>query len=142
YKNLVTYGERIREIDLKGAKTLFIYGRSGYGKSTNIEALTYVLYNKPYRKINKLQLVNTVNVKNLLVEITFKAHGHQYLVRRGMKPIIVEVFVDGELLNQDAKSKDYQKVLEKQILQLNYKSFTQIVVLGSASFVPFMQLSA
>lgn len=110
--------------------------------STILDSVTYALFGRAYRKINKPQLVNSVNQKDCLIECEFEANGHSYLVRRGMKPGIFEVFMDGELLNQESKNRDYQKILEKQILKLNYQSFTQIVILGSAAFQPFMQLSA
>ena len=108
--------------------------------STFLDALTFVLFGKPFRKIKIPQLYNTINEKDCMVEVDFEANGHKYKVRRGIKPVVFEVYMNGELINQDAKNRDYQKVLEKQILKLNFKSFTQIVVLGSATFQPFMQL--
>lgn len=128
------------EIDLASNKTTLIVGENGAGKSTLLDALSFVLFNKPFRKINKPQLMNTINKKDLVVEIEFSIGKSEYRVVRGIKPGVFELYKNGALLNQDAESKDYQKVLEDQILKINHKSFAQVVVLGSASFVPFMQL--
>ena len=117
-----------------------IVGENGSGKSTLLDALTFGLFGKPFRKINKPQLVNSINNSDCVVEIEFDIGSRSFLIRRGVKPNIFEIVVDGVLLNQDARVKDYQDVLEKTILKLNYKSFTQIIVLGSSSFQPFMQL--
>ena len=117
-------------------------GSNGSGKSTILDALTFVLYNKPFRKINKPQLVNTVNEKDCLVEIEFSIGSREYKVIRGIKPNIFEIWIDGNAQNQDAAQSDQQKKLEEGILKLNYKSFTQTVILGSATFVPFMQLTS
>lgn len=130
------------EIDLASNKTTLIIGENGAGKSTLLDALSFVLFNKPFRKVNKPQLMNTINKKDLVVEIEFSVGKAEYKVVRGIKPGIFELYKNSVLLNQDAESRDYQKVLEDQILKINHKSFAQVVVLGSASFVPFMQLPA
>ena len=140
YKNFLSTGDQFNVLRLDKSPTSLILGDNGSGKSTMLDALTYVLFSKPYRRINKPQLINSINNANLLVEVEFAIGSKEYLIRRGIKPAIFEIFVDGNLLNQDAKAKDYQEKLEKQILKLNYKSFTQIIILGSSSFQPFMQL--
>jgi DNA repair exonuclease SbcCD ATPase subunit len=141
WKNLLSTGNNWTEIELNTNKTNLIVGANGHGKSTILDALTFVLFGKPFRKINKPLLVNTVNNKECLVEIIFKAYGKDYKIVRGIKPNIFEIWVDGSLLNQDSASRDYQEYLEKFILKMNMKSFCQIVILGSASFTPFMQLT-
>jgi DNA repair exonuclease SbcCD ATPase subunit len=142
YKNFLSTGNVFTEIPLnKDANTLII-GSNGAGKSTILDALTFALFGKAFRKINKPLLINSVNGKEAVVEIEFDVNGKQYKVIRGIKPNIFEIYCNGTLLNQDSASKDYQVYLEKFILMMNYKSFVQIVVLGSASFTPFMQLSA
>lgn len=142
WKNFLSTGNAFTEVELNKAATTLIVGENGAGKSTMLDALSFVLYNKPFRKINKPQLLNSINKKDLQVEIEFSIGPGLYKIVRGLKPAVFEVYQNGRLLNQDADSKDYQEVLEKQILKLNHKSFCQVVVLGSASFVPFMQLSA
>jgi len=142
WKNLLSTGDAFTEIDFTRSKTTLIVGENGAGKSTVLDALSFVLYGKPFRKVNKPQLINTINEKKLLVEIEFKVGRIEYLIRRGIKPAVFEIFQNDTLLNQDAASIDYQDYLEKHIIKLNHKSFSQIVVLGSASFVPFMQLTA
>lgn len=142
WKNLLSTGNAFTEIPLNKAKTTLIVGKNGSGKSTILDALCFGLFGKPFRKINKPNLLNSQNDKNCLVEITFKQNGKSYKVSRGIKPNVFEIYQDGVLLNQDSASRDYQEYLEKSILRLSYKSFCQIVILGSASFVPFMQLSA
>ena len=142
WKNLLSTGNIFTEVDLAKSPSTLIVGENGAGKSTFIEAISYALYGKPFRRINKPQLVNTINKKQLLVELEFSIGNKEYLVRRGMKPNIFEIFQDGNLVNQDAAMRDYQEYLEKTILKLNHKSFTQIITLGSRSFVPFMQLPA
>jgi len=142
WKNFLSTGNSFTEIDLSKNNTTLIVGENGAGKSTMLDALSFVLYNKPFRKVNKPQLLNSINRKDLVVEIEFNIGSHMYKVIRGLKPSLFEVYQNNNLINQDAESKDYQEVLEKQILKLNHKSFCQVVVLGSASFVPFMQLTA
>ena len=142
YKNFLSSGDSFTEIDFLANNTNLIIGSNGAGKSTILDALTFVLFNKPFRKINKPQLVNSVNEKNCLVEIEFTSNNRQYLVRRGIKPNVFDIEVDGKLLDKRGDDRDNQQTLEENILKVNYKSFTQIVILGSSTFVPFMQLSA
>lgn len=142
WKNILSTGNVYTEIPLNKHPTTLIMGENGAGKSTLLDALTFALFGKPYRNINKPQLVNSINNKECLVELSFHIGEKKYLVRRGIKPVIFEIWVDGDMLDQSANAKDYQEILEKMILKMNYKSFTQIVILGSASFTPFMQLSA
>lgn len=140
WKNFLSTGAQFTEVKLDKATTTLIVGENGAGKSTILDAICFCLFNKPFRSINKPQLMNSINGKALEVEIEFSIGQKEYKVRRGIKPGIFEIYVQGVLLNQDAASKDYQKYLEDAVLKLNYKSFTQIVILGSASFTPFMQL--
>ena len=140
YKNILSTGNAWTEVELNRSKSTLIVGDNGAGKSTMLDALTFALYGKPFRKINKYQLLNSVNNKELLVEAYFSIGGNSYVIKRGIKPGIFEVWKNGELLNQDAAARDYQTYLEETILKLNYKSFGQVVVLGSSTFVPFMQL--
>jgi DNA repair exonuclease SbcCD ATPase subunit len=142
YKNFLSTGNVFTEIDLGEHATTLIIGENGAGKSTFLDAITFALFGKPFRNINKPQLVNSINEKDCVVEIEFKIGKINYKVVRGIKPNTFEIYVNGDLLNQDAKAKDYQDYLEKVILKMNYKSFTQIVILGSTNFTPFMQLSA
>lgn len=142
WKNFLSTGNVYTEIPLHKHSNTLIVGENGAGKSTILDALTFALFGKPYRGINKPQLVNSINGKECLVELSFSIGEKKYLVRRGIKPNIFEIWLDGEMLDQSASAKDYQDILEKMILKMNYKSFTQIVILGSASFTPFMQLSA
>lgn len=142
WKNFLSTGNVYTDIPLNRHPTTLIMGENGAGKSTLLDALTFALFGKPYRDINKPQLVNSINNKECLVELSFHIGEKKYLIRRGIKPNIFEIWVDGEMLDQSASLKDYQDILEKMILKMNYKSFTQIVILGSASFTPFMQLSA
>ena len=141
YKNILSTGNKFNEIILNSSKTNLCIGKNGDGKSSILDALTFVLYGKPFRKINKPQLINSTNNSDLLIEITFTINSDSYLVRRGMKPNIFEIFENKKLLNQDAMSKDYQEFLETNILKMNYKTFTQIVVIGNATYMPFMKLS-
>ena len=142
WRNFLSTGNAFTEIQLDKNNTTLIVGENGAGKSTFLDALCFALYNKPFRKINKPQLLNSINKKDLLVELEFSIGPGDYKVVRGLKPAIFEVYKNGTLLNQDADSRDYQEVLENQILKLNHKSFCQVVVIGSASYIPFMQLSA
>ena len=139
---MLSTGNIFTEIDLYSNNTTLIIGENGAGKSTILDALTFVLFGKPFRKINKPQLLNSITKKDCLVEIEFSIGSQNYLIRRGIKPNIFEVFLNDNLLNQSAEMKDYQEILEKQILKLNLKSFCQVVILGSATFQPFMQLPA
>jgi DNA repair exonuclease SbcCD ATPase subunit len=141
WKNFLSTGNSFTEIDLTRSTNTLIVGHNGAGKSTILDALTFGLFGKPFRKINKPQLMNTINNSDCVVEIEFSIGKKQYKIVRSIKPNAFEIYCDSVLVNQDAKAKDYQEHLEKFILKLNYKSFTQVVILGSASFVPFMQLS-
>jgi len=140
WKNFVSYGNHWTEVDLNQTKSSLIIGENGAGKSTILDALTFSLYNKPFRKVTVQQLVNTINNKDMVVEVEFGIGSHEYKVIRGQRPRKFEVYENGKLLNEEAHAKDYQETLEKQILKLNHKSFCQVVVLGSSSFIPFMQL--
>jgi DNA repair exonuclease SbcCD ATPase subunit len=142
WRNFLSTGNAYTELQLDVRPTTLIVGENGSGKSTLLDAICFALFGKPYRNINKPQLVNTINGKNCMVEIEFYIGNKNYKIIRGIKPAVFEIWVDGNLLNQDAASRDYQKYLEENILKLNFKSFTQIVILGSASFTPFMQLPA
>ena len=142
WKNFLSTGNNFTEVDFQKSNTNLIMGSNGSGKSTILDALTFVLYNKPFRKINKPQLVNSVNEKDCLVEIEFSIGSREYKVIRGIKPNVFEIWIDGKVQDQDAAQSDQQKKLEEGILKLNYKSFTQTVILGSATFVPFMQLTS
>jgi DNA repair exonuclease SbcCD ATPase subunit len=141
YKNFLSTGNQFTEIDFQKNHTNLIIGTNGAGKSTVLDALTFVLFNKPFRKINKPQLINTVNEKDCLVEIEFSINSKEYLVRRGIKPNIFDIEVNGVLLHKEADDRANQKILEENILKVNYRSFSQIVILGSSTFVPFMQLT-
>lgn len=142
FKNFLSTGNYSTEINLSGNSNTLVVGTNGAGKSTMLDALCFVLFGKAFRNINKPQLINSINQKDCVVECEFCIGKKEYKIIRGMKPNVFEIHLDGQLINQEAASKDYQEILEKQILKLNYKSFTQIVILGSASFVPFMQLSS
>ena len=142
WKNLLSTGNYFTEIKLDNASNTLIVGNNGSGKSTMLDALCFALFGKAFRNINKPNLVNSINNKDTVVEVEFDTNGKSYKIVRGIKPNIFEIYQDSVLLNQDASVRDYQDYLEKFILKLNYKSFTQIVILGSASFTPFMQLSA
>ena len=141
YKNFLSSGNVFTEIDLNSHKNTLIIGPNGSGKSTFLDALTFALFGKPFRKITKGNVVNSINQKQCHVEIEFTISNRSYKIVRGIKPSIFEIYCEGVMINQDAAAKDYQKYLEEHILKMNYKSFTQIVILGSASFTPFMQLS-
>ena len=141
WKNFLATGNSWSEVSLNTSKTTLVLGKNGHGKSQLIDALCFVLFGKPFRKINKSQIVNSLNEKDCVVEIEFQTNGKSYKVIRGIKPNIFEIYCDGNILNQSSKTIEYQEILEKTILKMNFKSFTQIDILGSASFVPFMQLS-
>jgi DNA repair exonuclease SbcCD ATPase subunit len=142
WKNLLSTGNHFTEIKLDGNTNTLVVGENGSGKSTMLDALCFGLFGKPFRNINKPQLVNSINNKETVVEVEFDTGNKSYKIIRGIKPNVFQILQNGELLNQDAAARDYQEFLEKFILKMNYKSFTQIVILGSASFTPFMQLSA
>ena len=141
WKNFLSTGDQFSEIDFQKNATNLIVGTNGTGKSTVLDALTFSLFNKPFRKINKSQLINATNEKDCCVEVEFDISGRQYLVRRSIKPNLFEIEVDGQKMHKQADDRAMQKILEENILKVNYKSFTQIVILGSSAFVPFMQLS-
>lgn len=140
WKNLLATGSQFTEVQLNRSPSTLITGENGAGKSTFLEALCVGLFGKPFRNINKPQLVNSINKKDCVIEVEFDIGEKQYKIIRGIKPNVFEIYLNGELLNQDAAARDYQAYLEEHVLKLTYKSFTQIVILGSASFVPFMQL--
>jgi len=141
WKNFLSTGNAFTEISLDANPSTLIVGENGAGKSTVLDALCFSLYGKPFRKIKKDQLINSVNGRDVVVEVEFTVGDKQYLIRRGIKPAIFEIIENGKLLDQEAAARDYQEMLEKNILRLTMKSFTQVVILGSSSFVPFMQLS-
>jgi len=141
WKNFLSTGNNWTEIDFQKNQTNLIVGTNGAGKSTVLDALTFVLFNRPFRKINKPQLPNSTNEKDCLVEIEFSVNSREYLVRRGIKPNVFDIEVNGKQLHKEADDRVNQKILEENILKVNYKSFTQIVILGSSNFVPFMQLA-
>jgi DNA repair exonuclease SbcCD ATPase subunit len=142
YKNILSVGNAMIEIALSADKTVLLAGTNGTGKSTAIEAIIFALYGKPFRKISKTQLVNSVNKKDMLVEIEFTAGPSKYLVRRGIKPNLFEIWCDGQLINKDAASRDYQQYLEQNVLMMSMKSACQIMILGNATYIPFMDLPA
>ena len=142
WKNFLSTGNQNTEINLTKHPTNLIIGTNGAGKSTLLDALTFALFGKPFRKINKPQLINSVNEKDCIVEVEFSIGNTDWKVIRGIKPNIFEIHKDGSILNQSAAALDQQKWLEQNVLKMNYKSFTQIVILGSSTFVPFMQLTA
>jgi DNA repair exonuclease SbcCD ATPase subunit len=142
WKNFMSTGDNWTEINLTSHKSTLIVGHNGAGKSTLLDAMSFALFGKAHRNINKPQLVNTINNKNCLVEIVFSVGKAEFKITRGLKPQVFEIWKNGNLINQDSKALEYQKILEQNILKLNHKSFHQIVVLGSSSFIPFMQLSA
>ena len=142
WKNFLSTGNQFTEIELDRNETTLIIGENGAGKSTVLDALCFALFGKPFRTISKSQLINTVNAMETVVEIEFSIASRKYKVIRGIKPNKFEIWQNDKMLNQEANSRDYQKILEQQILKLNYRSFTQVVILGSSTFVPFMQLKA
>jgi len=142
FKNFLSTGNNWTEVNLNQSKSTLIVGQNGAGKSTMLDAIAFGLFGKPHRNINKPQLVNSINNKNCSVEVTFDVGKASYKIVRGIKPNVFEIWKNGDMINQSSHSKEYQKILEQNILKLNHKSFHQIVVLGSSSFVPFMQLPA
>ena len=142
YKNFLSTGQQFIEIDLQKANTTLVIGENGAGKSTMLDALCFGLFQRPFRNIKKDQLINSLNEKECVVEVEFTVGQKDYKIIRGIKPNKFEIWCDGDMLNQDAAQRDYQKHLEQTILKLNFRSFTQVVILGNASFVPFMQLRA
>ena len=142
WKNFLSTGDQWTEIELSETQSTLIVGANGAGKSTLLDALCFGLFNKPFRKITKGQLVNSINEKGTKVEVCFSIGTDEYRVFRGIKPNVFELYKNNKLVDQDAAVKDTQKYLEQTILKLNFKSFTQVVILGSSTFVPFMQLSA
>jgi DNA repair exonuclease SbcCD ATPase subunit len=142
WKNLLSTGNYFTEIKLNNNTNTLVVGENGSGKSTMLDALCFGLFGKAFRNVNKPNLLNSINGKDCVIEVEFDTNNKSYKIVRGIKPNKFEIYCDGELVNQDAAARDYQEYLEKFILKLNYKSFTQIVILGSASFVPFMQLSS
>ena len=142
YKNFLSTGQQFIEINLNEAPTTLVVGNNGAGKSTMLDALCFGLFAKPFRAVKKDQLVNTINEKECVVEVEFQIGKKEYKIIRGIKPNLFEIWCNGDMLNQDAAVRDYQKHLEQHILKLNFRSFTQVVILGNASFVPFMQLRA
>lgn len=142
YKNFLSSGDNFVELDLNRSSSTLIVGQNGAGKSTMLDAISYALFGKPHRNINKIQLINTINNRGMLVEVEFSVNSADYKIVRGLKPTICEIWRGDELINQNSHIKEYQKVLEQNILKLNHKSFHQVVVLGSSSFIPFMQLQA
>lgn len=142
WKNFLSTGNGFTEVNLNTHRSTLIIGSNGAGKSTMMDALCFALFNKPFRKINKPQLVNSINERECVVEVEFSIGSTQYKVVRGIKPNVFEIHRNGNLIDQDAANRDYQKYLEQSILKFNFKSFTQVVILGSSTFVPFMQLPA
>ena len=142
YKNFLSSGNTFTEINLRKDKSTLVVGHNGAGKSTVLDALSFGLFGKPHRKISKAQLVNSINEKNALVEVEFSVGTSNFKIIRGIKPNIFEIWKDAKMINQSSHAMEYQKILEQNILKLNHKSFHQVVVLGSSSFIPFMQLNA
>ena len=142
WKNFLSTGNTFTEIQLDRQPTTLIIGENGSGKSTILDAMCFVLFGKPFRTVNKSQLVNSINNSATEVEIEFNIGTREYKIMRGIKPNKFEIYCNGKMVNQDANSRDYQKYLEQNILKLNYRSFTQVVILGSSTFIPFMQLKA
>ena len=141
WKNFLSTGNQYTEVNFQEHHTNLIVGTNGAGKSTVLDALTFALFNKPFRKINKGQLTNASNERDCMVEVEFSINSREYIIRRGIKPNIFDIEVNGVPLNKEADDRARQKILEETVLKLNYKSFTQIVILGSSTFVPFMQLT-
>lgn len=143
FKNFGSFGNTYTEVNLEKSPMTLVSGNNGHGKSfALLDSITFALFGKPFRKINIPQLVNSINQKDCVVELKFRINENKYKIVRGLKPKVFEIYKDNKLIDQHAKAKDYQKMLEEQIIRMNYKSFTQVVILGSSSFVPFMQLTA
>tara|TARA_R100001509_G_C4819953_1_gene199442 strand:- start:309 stop:839 length:531 start_codon:yes stop_codon:yes gene_type:complete len=142
WKNFLSSGNQFIEIPLNQNTTTLIVGHNGAGKSTILDALCFALFKKPFREIKQEQLINSINLGGTEVELEFSISNNKYKIRRGIKPNIFEIYQNGEMINQDATIADYQKMLEQQILKFNYRSFTQVVILGSSTFVPFMELKS
>ena len=142
YQNFLSTGNVPIEVDLKKSQLTLIVGSNGSGKSTLLDALCFALFNKPFRIIKKDQMVNTINGSGALVELSFNVGPKAYKIIRGIKPNIFEIYCDGQLLSQDASNVDYQKYLEANIMRCNYRSFCQVVLLGSSSYMPFMKMRA
>ena len=142
FRNFLSTGDTPTRIDLASARTTLVVGSNGSGKSTMLDAMSFALFGKPHRNITKSQIPNTINQKDCVVEIEFSIENSVYNIRRGINPNLFEIRLNGNLLNQESHSRDYQKMLETNILKLNHKSFRQVVVLGSSNFIPFMQLAA
>src|SRR6056300_6533 len=142
WKNFLSTGNNWTEVQLNKSKSTLVVGQNGAGKSRMLDALSFALFGKPHRNINKSQLINSVNNKNALVEVEFAIGQSEFKIVRGIKPNTFEIWKNDTMINQSSHAKEYQKILEQNILKLNHKSFHQVVVLGSSSFIPFMQLAA
>src|SRR5210317_2196501 len=141
YKNFLSTGNSFTEIDLEQSKSTLVVGQNGAGKSTMLDAISFGLFGKPHRNITKPQLLNSINNKQCVVEVEFSVGSAQFKIVRGIKPGIFEIWKNGEMINQSSHAKEYQRILETNILKINHKSFHQVVVLGSSNFIPFMQLN-
>ena len=142
YKNFLSTGNKVSEVRIDDTRTSLIIGQNGAGKSTFMDAISFGLFGKPFRKVKLDQLVNSINKKNCMVELEFENGGKEYLIKRGLRPAKFEIYVDGEMNDQMASARDSQDFLERYVLRMNEKAFRQIVVLGSGSFIPFMRLGA
>ena len=142
WKNFLSTGNQFINIDLNKSASTLVIGENGSGKSTLLDALCFVLFNRPFRYIKKEQIINSINEKDCVTEVIFSVGKKDFKIRRGIKPNFFEIYCNNVLLNQDASNVDYQKHLEQNILKLNYRSFVQVVILGSSSYEPFMRLRA